>query len=138
MPALGGVLWRGGRCSRDGGLRSIFLPAGEFGYRSQQLTPMTERHPDLSKVLIGEIGQDRKADVVLGKALRVLPETELLKPVRRPAASRQRPGLSGFTRPHQLVYPVKPQSSSKPEGAVILALAAHRAQRPCTGFSIYS
>jgi hypothetical protein len=23
-------------------------------------------------------------------------------------------------------------------GAVILALAAHRAQRPCTGFSIYS
>jgi hypothetical protein len=48
------------------GLRSIFLAAGEFGYRSQQLTPMTERHPDLFKVLIREIGQDGKADVVLG------------------------------------------------------------------------
>jgi hypothetical protein len=43
---------------------------------------MTERHPDLFKVLIGEIGQDGKADVVLGKALRVLSETELLKPLR--------------------------------------------------------
>jgi hypothetical protein len=32
-------------------------------------------------VLIGQIGQDGKADVVLGKSLRVLPETELLKPV---------------------------------------------------------
>jgi hypothetical protein len=32
-------------------------------------------------VLIREIGQDGKADVVLGKARRVLPETELLKPV---------------------------------------------------------
>jgi hypothetical protein len=42
---------------------------------------MTQGHPDLSKVLIGQIGQDGKADVVLGKALRVLPETELLKPV---------------------------------------------------------
>mgnify|MGYP007135469048 CR=1 FL=1 len=42
---------------------------------------MTKRHPDLFKVLIGEIGQDGKADVVLGKALGVLPETELLKPV---------------------------------------------------------
>ena len=42
---------------------------------------MSERHPNLFKVLIGEIGQDGKADVVLGKALRVLLETELLKPV---------------------------------------------------------
>jgi len=42
---------------------------------------MTEQHPDLFKVLIGEIGQDGKADVVLGKALGVLPQTELLKPV---------------------------------------------------------
>ena len=33
-------------------------------------------------MLICEIGQDGKADVVLGKALRVLSETELLKPLR--------------------------------------------------------
>ena len=25
LAALGGVLWRGGRCSRNGGLRSTFL-----------------------------------------------------------------------------------------------------------------
>jgi len=31
--------------------------------------------------VVGEIIQDGKADVVLGKALRVLPKTELLQPV---------------------------------------------------------
>jgi hypothetical protein len=31
--------------------------------------------------LIREIGQNGKTDVVLSKALRVLPETELLKPI---------------------------------------------------------
>ena len=35
------------RHSRTGGLRSLFLAASEFGYRSQQLTPMTKRHPDV-------------------------------------------------------------------------------------------
>ena len=43
---------------------------------------MTERrNANLFEVLIGQIRQDDKANVVLGKALRVLPETELLKPV---------------------------------------------------------
>jgi hypothetical protein len=42
---------------------------------------MTERHPNLFKVLIGEIGENGKADVAFGKALGVLPEAELLKPV---------------------------------------------------------
>ena len=37
--------------------------------------------PSLFKVLLGEIGEDEQIDIVLGKALRVLPETELLKPV---------------------------------------------------------
>jgi hypothetical protein len=39
---------------------------------------MTQRDPDLFKMLIREIGQNRKADVVLGESLRVLPETEFL------------------------------------------------------------
>ncbi len=77
LAALGGVPWGG-----NGSLRRIFLAAGEFGYRSHQLTPMTQRHPDFFQVLICKVGQDGKADVVLGKARRVLPETELLKPVR--------------------------------------------------------
>ena len=50
------------------------------------------RNADLFEVLICQISKDEKIDVVLGKALGVLPETELLKPVRnRPhadAASR--------------------------------------------------
>jgi hypothetical protein len=66
---------------------------------------MTERHPDLFKVLIGEIGQDGKADVVLGKALRVLSETELLEPLSDLLHYRSALGLSGFTRPHRRVYP---------------------------------
>ena len=42
---------------------------------------MTERRDaNLFEVLICQIRQDDKADIVLGKALRVLPKTELLKP----------------------------------------------------------
>ena len=42
---------------------------------------MTERcDANLFEVLIGEIRQDDKTNVILGKALRVLSETELLKP----------------------------------------------------------
>jgi hypothetical protein len=44
---------------------------------------MTERcHPEFFEVLVSQIGQDGKGDVVLGKALSILPETELLKPIR--------------------------------------------------------
>jgi hypothetical protein len=42
---------------------------------------MTERHPNVFEVLIREIGQDGKANVVLGKSLGVLPEPELFEPV---------------------------------------------------------
>jgi hypothetical protein len=42
---------------------------------------MTERHPNVLEVLICEIRQDGKADVVLGKALCVLSEAELRQPV---------------------------------------------------------
>ena len=43
---------------------------------------MTKRHnADLFEVLISQIRQDDKADVVLGKSLGVLSESELLKPV---------------------------------------------------------
>ena len=43
---------------------------------------MTKRHnADLFEVLIGQIRQDDKIDVILGEALSVLPETELFEPV---------------------------------------------------------
>ena len=44
---------------------------------------MTERrNPKLFQVLVCQMGQDSKGNVVLGKALRVLPEADVLKPVR--------------------------------------------------------
>jgi hypothetical protein len=53
-----------------------------FGYRAQQQTPMTERrNANLFEVLIGQIRQDEKANIVLGKPLRVLSESELVEPV---------------------------------------------------------
>jgi hypothetical protein len=59
LTAFGGILWRGGWCGGSGGTRSIFLTAAEFGYRSQQLEPMTERrNTNLFEVLIRKIGQN--------------------------------------------------------------------------------
>jgi hypothetical protein len=54
-------------------------------------------------VLIREIGQNGKADIVLGKALRVLSETELLKPVSDLLHRGSALGLSGITGPHRQV-----------------------------------
>jgi hypothetical protein len=42
---------------------------------------MPKRHADLFKVSVGQVRQYRNVDVILGKALRVLPEAELLKPI---------------------------------------------------------
>jgi len=53
------------------------------GYREQQLTPMAQGgHSKRFKVLVVQVSQDGKVDVILSKALSVLPETELPKPVR--------------------------------------------------------
>ena len=61
--------------------------------------------PIFFEVLIGQIGEDGKIDLVFSKALRVLPETELLEPVRDLLHRDSAPGLSSLTRPHRLVYP---------------------------------
>ena len=43
---------------------------------------MTKRgNPKFFEILVCQVRQDDKANVILGKALRVLPETKLLKPV---------------------------------------------------------
>jgi hypothetical protein len=53
-------------------------------------------------VLIREIGQDGKASVILGKSLRVLPKTKLLKPdsdlLHRGSASDYRPASASVSR----------------------------------------
>jgi hypothetical protein len=72
---------------------------------------MPERsNANLFEVLIGQIRQDDKANVVLGEALRVLPETELLKP-----NSHLLHRGSARGRPHRQVYSMKPDCSSEPE-----------------------
>jgi hypothetical protein len=59
------------------------LDATYFSYCEQELTPMTERrNPKLFQVLVCQMGQDSEGNVVLGKALRVLPKADVLKPVR--------------------------------------------------------
>jgi hypothetical protein len=61
------------------------LDAAYFSYCEQELTPMTERrNPKLFQVLVCQMGQDSEGNVVLGKALSVLPEAELFEPVRNP------------------------------------------------------
>jgi hypothetical protein len=53
----------------------------EVGDFTQQLASMTERHPNFFEVLISQIRQDDKTDVIFGKALGVFSEPELLQPV---------------------------------------------------------
>ena len=43
------------------GMGAFFSRASEFNYRARQLASMTERHPDLFKVLIRKVAQDCKA-----------------------------------------------------------------------------
>ena len=43
---------------------------------------MPEQHADILEVLIGQVGEDGKVNVVLGKALRVLGHAEFFEPVR--------------------------------------------------------
>src|SRR5271169_38605 len=62
---------------------------------------MAKRHPQFSQVLVCQFRQDAKTNVILGKALSVLPETELFEPVRnrlhrgRPADLSWRTGATG-------------------------------------------
>jgi hypothetical protein len=65
------------------------------------------RNANLFEILVGQIRQDDKANVVLDKALLVLTKTEPLKPVSDPP----HPGSAfrdyrAFTRPHRQLYPI--------------------------------
>jgi hypothetical protein len=56
---------------------------------------MTKRDPKVFQVLVCQIGQNANTDVILGKALGVLPKTYRLKPVR----NLLHRGPYGFTGP---------------------------------------
>jgi hypothetical protein len=76
LPALGSVCrswcfrWR----SRDGNRGCDLLDAFEIGNRAQELSAMPERpDTDLFEILIGQIAQNVDINIILGKALSVLP-----------------------------------------------------------------
>ena len=72
--------WRGRRAD---GLCCFVLDPVQIDYRAQQFAAMAERrNADLFEVLICQISKNGNIDVVLDKPLSVLPETEVLKPVR--------------------------------------------------------
>jgi hypothetical protein len=52
------------------------------------------RNANLFEVLIGQIGQDDKGNVILGKALSILPESERLEPIRNLLHWRPPPDLA--------------------------------------------
>ena len=56
---------------------------------------MPERDTDLFQISIRQIGEHREINVVLGKALSVLPDTELLEPVRNLLHRGRTPRVSG-------------------------------------------
>jgi hypothetical protein len=84
LAALGGVVrsWGDRSLSLSGSLCRVLLDGIQFGYRTLHLAAVTNQNPELLQILIRQIGEDAEVDAVLGKALRVLPETELFEPIR--------------------------------------------------------
>jgi hypothetical protein len=75
-----------------------------FSYCEQELTPMTERrNPKFFQVLVCQMGQDSEGNVVLGKALGVLPKADGLKPVRN-LLHRARRGFGLDQSPQDFVF----------------------------------
>jgi hypothetical protein len=80
------------------------LDSTYFSYCEQELTPMTERrNPKLFQVLVCQMGQDSEGNVVLGKALRVLPKADVLKPIRN-LLHRARRSFVHEQSPQDLVF----------------------------------
>ena len=98
-------------CSRRRGCRSrsvgcsAFVGYFQIGYRTRHLAAIAEQDAELFKILIRQIGEDAEVDPVIGKALCVLPKSDLLKPVgdllHRGSASNCR----AFVRPRWQLYP---------------------------------
>ena len=80
-----------GRCGR--GCRHRRGCSVQCGDRPQNLAPVTERgNADLFQILIGQIGEDREIDIILGETRRVLAKPEISQPL--------------FDRPHCNPHPL--------------------------------
>jgi hypothetical protein len=85
LPALG-VVYRA-RCgwwrSSNGSRGCDVLAAFKIGNRTQELSAMPERRDtNLFEILIGQVTQNIEINIILGKALSVLPEAKFFEPVR--------------------------------------------------------
>jgi hypothetical protein len=80
LAALGSVLQL--RLYSRGGCERCRSHADEFTDSRKHFPPMPERDADVFEVLIGQMAEYGNVNFILGKALRVLPETKLSKPVR--------------------------------------------------------
>ena len=80
LAALAGVL--GLRFRSDGRFRSCRGGAGKLTNSREYFPPMPERNADVLEVLIAQMAEYGNINLILGKALSVLPETELFEPVR--------------------------------------------------------
>jgi hypothetical protein len=67
--------------------------------------------PIFSRSWSVKIAEHRDIDAALRKALRILPETELFKPIGDLLHRGSALGIIGLTRPHRQVYPTNPQGS---------------------------
>ena len=63
-------------------LRGCLDRADRLSDRHQHLAPVPKQNAEVFEVLFCQVGKHRDIDTVLGKALRVLAETELFEPVR--------------------------------------------------------
>jgi hypothetical protein len=79
LPPLGGISDLPLRRRR---LRRRFDGTNKFRNRCQHLAPMAKKDPDVHKVLISQMGENRDIDAVIGKGFRVLGHAELFEPVR--------------------------------------------------------
>ena len=94
-------------------------------------------NPEFFQVLICQIGQDRKVDVVFSKALSVLPETEFLKPFRnllhrRPPAHQPCTGRIESLPIFARILQRRLGATKSAWGLVSRARPVHTAKRNCT------
>src|SRR6516164_7107341 len=96
---------------------------------------MTERgDTEVFQVLVRQVGQNAKINIVLGKALSVLLKPELFEPIRnllhwRPPTDIS---LSLLDRQKKVYYARRPYCSVQAKVACVVSLACNRPRRCCS------
>jgi hypothetical protein len=80
LAALGCVLWL--RIRSSGGFRRCGGDTSKLADGRKYFSPMPERNADVLEVLIAQMAEYGDINLILSKALSVLPETQLFEPIR--------------------------------------------------------